>query len=133
MSIGKLKAHADELSRDALLERRHCKASLGKALAILRRRVGSHAGPAISFSLGFIAGTQRSGSKTGRGTRRGRAGKQLAGTLAGNAAKLLLPMLANALAIRAQEPGGAAAAPGQQHQTPGRSRSPSAGAPSAAA
>lgn len=133
MSIGKLKARADQLSRDALLERRHCKARVGNVLAIVRRRVGSHAGLAISFSLGFIAGLRRSGSRPGRGTRRGRAREQLAGTLAGSAAKLLVALLVNALAVRSENRGGAAAAPGQQHQASRRSRSPSADTPSAAA
>jgi hypothetical protein len=138
MRIGRLKARADELSRDAWLERRRFQASVGNALAILRRRVGSHAGLAISFSLGFIAGTPRSGKSRRRGKRPGRAREQLAGTIAGSAAKLLVAMLANSLAVASQSPGGAAAAPGRQHQ-PSRSWRPSsadatsADAPSAAA
>lgn len=133
MIIGKLKARADELSRDALRERRDCRASLGNALAIVRRRVGSHAGLAIAFSLGFIAGTRRPVSKPPRGRRRGRAREQLAGRLVGSAAKLLVAMLANALAAASQTPGGTAAAPGQQHQASRRSPSPSADAPPSAA
>lgn len=138
MSIGRLKARADDLSRDARLERRRFQASVGNALAILRRRVGSHAGLAISFSLGFIAGTPRSGKSRRRGKRPGGARKRLAGTIAASGAKLLVAMLANSLAVAARSPGGAAAAPGQQHQ-PSRSRRPSSAdaasgdAPSAAA
>lgn len=120
MSIGKLRARADELSRDALLERRRCKASLKSVLAIVRRRVGSPAGLAISFSLGFIAGTPRSRKPGRRGPRRGGAREHLAGTVMGSAARLLVPTLMNALVLASQNAPGA----GHGHQ-PSRSSRPS--------
>lgn len=120
MSIRKLRARADELSRGALLERRRCKESLTSALAIIRRRVGSPAGLAISFSLGFIAGTPRS-RKSGRRGPRGSAREQLTGTVIGSAARLLVPMLTNALVLASQDTAGAAAGHGHQ---PSRSARP---------
>ena len=70
--IGRLRRKADDLSRDAWMERRRSAARARRSLAILRRRLGSVAGLAASFSLGFIVGSLPA-PETGGDDRRGRA------------------------------------------------------------
>ena len=57
MKVGRLKRRADELAAYARADRAAAKTHAGRVLVIARRRVGSTAGLAISFSLGFMAGT----------------------------------------------------------------------------
>lgn len=124
MSIGRLKARADELSRDASVERDRCRTSVRNALAIVRRRAGSQAGLAFAFSLGFIAGAAGS-LKNRKPDRAGRARAGLSGTVLGTAVRLAVPVLTNALVVASQDGG---AGPGAQT---GRGSPPSA--PGAAA
>lgn len=56
MRIGRLKRRADELVTQARSDRRQFKSHAEQALAIVRRRMGSTAGLAVCFSLGFMAG-----------------------------------------------------------------------------
>jgi hypothetical protein len=63
MKIARLKRQADALADDARSARLQYKSHAGRSLSIVRRRVGSSAGLAISFSLGFMAGTGTAGSK----------------------------------------------------------------------
>ncbi|MGH8167598.1 MAG: hypothetical protein ACREQ1_10185, partial [Woeseiaceae bacterium] len=59
------------LAEDAWTERREYKEHTARTLAIVRRRVGSTAGLAISFSLGFMTG---SGTAPGDGNGKDRGG-----------------------------------------------------------
>ena len=69
MKIGRLRRRADELAADARSDRLEYKSHADRVLAIARRRVGSTAGLAVSFSLGFMAGTGTASSRT-QGARR---------------------------------------------------------------
>jgi hypothetical protein len=64
MKIGRLKQRADELAGAARADRLDYKSHADRALVIVRRRVGSTAGLAVSFSLGFMAGTGAAGVRT---------------------------------------------------------------------
>lgn len=57
MKIGRLKRRANELAAVARTDRLQYKSHSDRARVIIRRRVGSTAGLAISFALGFMAGT----------------------------------------------------------------------------
>jgi hypothetical protein len=70
VKIGRLKRRADVLAEDAWTERREYKEHASKSLCILRRRVGSTAGLAISFSLGFMTGSGTDARKD-KGNHRG--------------------------------------------------------------
>jgi hypothetical protein len=58
VKIARLKRQADAAEADAKVKRVEFKTHSERSLAIVRRRVGSPAGLAISFSLGFMAGTR---------------------------------------------------------------------------
>ena len=64
MKIAHLKRQADAAEADARGKWLEFKTHSDRSLVIVRRRVGSPAGLAISFSLGFIAGTGRGDRKT---------------------------------------------------------------------
>jgi hypothetical protein len=64
MKIGRLKQRADELAGAARADRLDYKSHADRALVIVRRRVGSTTGLAVSFSLGFMAGTGTAGVRT---------------------------------------------------------------------
>ena len=66
MKIGRLMQQADEAAARARSDRLEYKAHADRALVIARRRVGSTAGLAISFSLGFMAGTGTASARDGR-------------------------------------------------------------------
>ena len=70
MKIGKLKHRADEWARAARADRLEYKSHADRALVIARRRIGSTAGLAVSFSLGFMAGTGTAGRRTDGAHRR---------------------------------------------------------------
>lgn len=57
MKIARLKRRADAAEADARDKWLEFRTHSGRSLAIVRRRVGSPAGLAISFSLGFLTGT----------------------------------------------------------------------------
>ena len=57
MKIGRLKRRAEALAADARADRLEYKTHADRMLVIARRGAGSTAGLAISFSLGFMAGT----------------------------------------------------------------------------
>lgn len=57
MKIARLKRQADAAEADARDKWLKFRTHTERSLAIVRRRVGSPAGLAISFSLGFITGT----------------------------------------------------------------------------
>lgn len=109
MKIGKLKQRADDLAGAARADRLEYQSHADRALVIARRRIGSTAGLAVSFSLGFMAGTGTAGGRTNgahRGSRddadQGRPGatlvRQLAhGPLGEAAMKLGMAMLARSL------------------------------------
>lgn len=63
MKISRLKQQADAAEADARSKWLEFRAHSERSLEIVRRRVGSTAGLAISFSLGFMAGT---GGRDGR-------------------------------------------------------------------
>jgi hypothetical protein len=56
VKIGGLKKRADRLAEEASSERRRYRSHADTSLVIVRRRLGSPGGLAISFSLGFMAG-----------------------------------------------------------------------------
>ena len=64
MRISHLKHQADAAEADARDRWIEFRTHSDKSLAIVRRRVGSPAGLAISFSLGFMAGSGRRDRKT---------------------------------------------------------------------
>jgi len=64
VKIDRLKQRADAAEADARNEWLTFRTHSHRLLAIVRRRVGSPAGLAISFSLGFMAGTARSRGET---------------------------------------------------------------------
>lgn len=64
MKIARLKRRADAAEADARNEWLEFRTHSRRSLAIVRRRVGSPAGLAVSFSLGFMAGTASSRGKT---------------------------------------------------------------------
>lgn len=66
MKIRALQRRADALAEKAQDHRRASRAHAERSLSIVRRRVGSPAGLALSFSLGFMAGS----GGAGRGNRR---------------------------------------------------------------
>jgi hypothetical protein len=63
MKVGGLKRRADDLAAAARTDRLQYKSHADRARVIMRRRVGSTAGLAISFSLGFMAGTGKAHSR----------------------------------------------------------------------
>lgn len=63
MKIASLKRQADARAADARADRVEYKAHADRSLAILRQRVGSTAGIAIAFSLGFMTGTGTAGRR----------------------------------------------------------------------
>ena len=106
MKIASLKRQADARAADARADRLEYKAHTERSLAILRERVGSTAGLAIAFSLGFMTGTGTAGR--GRGDVESRHGRsrgdeggmtyQLAhGPLGQNALKLGAAVVARSL------------------------------------
>ena len=106
MKIGGLKSRADGLAQEAWTERRKYKSHADASLSIVRKRLGSPAGLAISFSLGFIAGSSgsehagRNGADETReaATRRKGFARQLAeGPLGDSAIKLASGLLAGSL------------------------------------
>jgi|SRR5690606_4918586 len=76
MKIGRLKRRADELAADALSDRLEYKSHAERALVIARGNVGSPAGLAISFSLGFMTGTASGRTDGAEGNLRNGAGRQ---------------------------------------------------------
>jgi hypothetical protein len=116
VKVGRLKHRADKLAASARAERLECAAHADRMLVIVRRRAGSPAGLAISFSLGFIAGSRPGKGKADHGRRaerheagseRGRRGVtyQLAhGPLGEAAVKLGMAFLARSL-MKLQENG----------------------------
>ena len=63
MKIARLKRQADAAEADARDKWLKFRTHTERSLAIVRRRVGSPAGLAISFSLGFITGTSTGDKK----------------------------------------------------------------------
>ena len=66
MKIGKLKQRADDLAGAARADRLEYQSHADRAVVIARRRIGSTAGLAVSFSLGFMAGTGTAGGRLHR-------------------------------------------------------------------
>ena len=110
MKTGTLRRHADALAEDAWTERREYQEHTARALAIVRRRVGSTAGLAISFSLGFMAGSGTAprdsngkdrggagGEQHDSGQRRGLAYQLANGPLGESAIKLASALVAGSL------------------------------------
>lgn len=106
MKIGGLKKRADSLAQDAWTERRKYKNHADASLSIVRKRLGSPASLAISFSIGFIAGSSgsdrgtRDGADEGReaATRRKGFARRLAeGPIGDSAIKLASGLLAGSL------------------------------------
>lgn len=97
------------MADDARSARLQYKSHAGRSLSIVRRRVGSSAGLAISFSLGFMAGTGTAGSKkAGTSARRRQSGfvHQIAhGPLGETALKLATAFVARSLMKVMQERG----------------------------
>jgi hypothetical protein len=113
MKVGRLKGRADELAAAARSDRLQYKSHADRALVIMRRRVGSTAGLAISFSLGFMAGSGKASSRADdvqrNGAGRGRDGPtfihQLAHGPVGEATmKLGMALLARSL-MKVQQDG----------------------------
>jgi hypothetical protein len=77
VKIARLKQQADAAEADARDKWLEFRNHSDRSLAIVRRRVGSPAGLAISFSLGFMAGTGR-GDRETNGTTAG-SGERTAG------------------------------------------------------
>jgi hypothetical protein len=75
MKVGGLKRRADDLAAAARTDRLQYKSHADRARVIMRRRVGSTAGLAISFSLGFMAGTGKANSRAD-GVQRDGAGRE---------------------------------------------------------
>lgn len=119
MKIASLKRQADARAADARADRLEYKAHVDRSLALIRERVGSTAGLAIAFSLGFMTGTgtasrRRSGPeprhKRSRGVHRGIAYRLAHGPLGQNALKLGAALVARSLAKAMQDPPRRAAA-----------------------
>lgn len=107
MKIARLKRQADAAEADARDKWLEFRTHSDRSLAIARRRVGSPAGLAISFSLGFMAGTGRGERKAdgeepaGSGERtqddKGVAYKLIHGPLGDTAIKLGTALFARSL------------------------------------
>jgi hypothetical protein len=106
VKIARLKRQADAAEADARDKWLAFRTHSDRSLAIARRRVGSPAGLAISFSLGFMAGTGRGERKTdgepaGNGERtqddKGVAYKLIHGPLGDTAIKLGTALFARSL------------------------------------
>lgn len=106
MKIRKLKRKADDLSREAWTERRRCAARSRHALEILRRRVGSPAGLALSFSLGFVVASLP-GRRRSAGDEAGRRGGDGSGAVVTAASRLLAAAAARFLLSAATSAGAA--------------------------
>lgn len=109
MRIGKLKHRADDLARDAWVDRRRCQTRSRKVLAIARKRIGSQAGLAIAFSLGFMAGLRP--TSKGQARREDRQASPLSVALLGSATKLLTAVLARSLVTSGESAAAAQANP----------------------
>ena len=119
MKIARLRKQADALAQDAHSSRLRYRRHVSRSLSILRRRVGSTAGLAISFSLGFMAGTGTTGSTDdsapaprrppGRGER-GVVHQVAHGPLGAGAVKLATAFVARSLVRFMQERSGEAQA-----------------------
>lgn len=115
MKIALLKRQADAAEADARDKRLEFKTHSDRSLAIVRRRVGSPAGLAISFSLGFVAGTRggerkADGEAAGNGERtedgKGVAYKLAHGPLGDTAIKLGTALFVRSLMNFLDERGG---------------------------
>jgi len=76
VKLGTLRRQADALAEDAWTERREYQEHTARTLSIVRRRVGSTAGLAISFSLGFMTGSATAPRESNGKDRGGSGGKQ---------------------------------------------------------
>jgi hypothetical protein len=128
MKIARLKRKADAVAADARAKRLEYRAHAARSVALVRRRVGSPAGLAISFSIGFIAGT---GSSSRRASTphtsthdgdRGITNKPAHGPVGESAIKLATALAAHSLMKFIEEGRG---------ETESSETLPSSGAPSA--
>ncbi len=102
MKVGALKREADARAAEARAKRLEYDVHAKRSLEMVRRQVGSTAGLAIAFSLGFMAGTpRRRGGDSGRRSVRDRdkgIGQRLAhGPVAENVVKLVVALLTRSL------------------------------------